>query len=99
MGNIVYITEWKGMFFRELPLNWKVYHYWPHCSSLINNPKRSNIRIVEKDDDELDSLGYRPCSNCLFAGIERGIYTEDVTESYIPDEEDMQICKELGILK
>jgi hypothetical protein len=98
MGNSVYITEWKSMNLAELPKDWKVYHFSPMCPALVNNPNRSCDRLEEKDDDTLDSLGFRFCNHqcCLAAGIERGIFTEGGAESYYPDKHEVESLRKSG---
>ena len=100
MGNRVYITEWKSMNLKDMPTDWKVYHYSPTCPHLVNNPMRHNSNVVEKDDAELDSLGYRCCNDqaCLAAGFERGLFEEEDPESGKSDQlTEEEIAKELAL--
>jgi hypothetical protein len=96
MANIkVFITEWKDRNMKNLPADWRVYHYSPNCPALVSNDKRSSSRIVESEEKSLDGLGFRPCSNphCIIRGIELGAFEEGAAPEYTPDYEDFRLAK------
>ena len=97
---IVYIAEYKEVYKENLPPDQKIYHFASNCSSLINNPKRKCVRIIEKNDDDLDKEGYTCCSNCISVVFDRGLFEEEnEDEIYFPDDEDFKILRELKMIK